>query len=392
MYDRILIPTDGSEVAERAGRVGIAMATRFDAELSVISVADPGDDHDERRAVEAIADAAESAGFDPTTDVIEDGRSVHRAIIEYAEENGADAIVIGTHGRTGMNRFLLGSVAEQTLRESSIPVVTVHEDTDVEFDIENVLVPTDGSDSAEAAAEQAIELAKRTGATLHALFVTDAAKPADGTPADALKERAEEAGLDDVVAATRRGRPHQAIGGYAAEAEIDCILMGTHGRTGLRRYLLGSVTERTVRFAPVPVISVKPARDATSVEYLDYEVLEERGWSLDDGDLFEKANAAEADLDEEAYGTIEVNRGEYILEAAEAEGYDWPFRCRGGACVNCAAVLVAGEVEMEVHRSLSEEEIEEKNIRLTCVATPKTDTVKLVYNAKNLDFLRQRVI
>jgi ferredoxin len=79
-----------------------------------------------------------------------------------------------------------------------------------------------------------------------------------------------------------------------------------------------------------------------TVEYVNYEVLDDHGWSMDDDDLFEKA--ADAGLDDEDYGTLEVNKGEYILEAAEAEGYDWPFSCRAGACANCAAILREGEI------------------------------------------------
>jgi ferredoxin len=82
-----------------------------------------------------------------------------------------------------------------------------------------------------------------------------------------------------------------------------------------------------------------------TVEYLNYEVLDDHDWSMDDDDLFEEAAAA--DLSAEDYGTLEVNQGEYILEAAEAQGYDWPFSCRAGACANCASIVKEGEIEME---------------------------------------------
>jgi ferredoxin len=126
------------------------------------------------------------------------------------------------------------------------------------------------------------------------------------------------------------------------------------------------------------------------VEYLNYEVVDDHGWNRDDEDLFEKA--AEADLPEEHYGFFEVGEGEYILEAAEAQGHDWPFSCRDGICSNCAAIIVDGEIEMDGNQSLSPEEIEEKNIRLTCIGRPATDYIRLIYNDKHLEFLQDRIM
>lgn len=127
-----------------------------------------------------------------------------------------------------------------------------------------------------------------------------------------------------------------------------------------------------------------------TVEYLNYEVVDDNGWSLDDDDVFEKA--ADADLDEEDYGSLDVMDGEYILEAAERQGAQWPFSCRAGACANCAAIVHDGEVEMDMQQILSDEEVEEQKVRLTCVGTASSEEVKLVYNAKHLDYLQNRVI
>ncbi len=127
-----------------------------------------------------------------------------------------------------------------------------------------------------------------------------------------------------------------------------------------------------------------------TVEYLNYEVVEDNGWDMDDEDIFEKAS--EAGLDEEDYGELEVFEGEYILEAAEREGFDWPFSCRAGACANCAGIIYDGEVEMDMQQILSDEEIDDKNVRLTCIATPEQEHVQIVYNAKHLDYLQNRVI
>ena len=127
-----------------------------------------------------------------------------------------------------------------------------------------------------------------------------------------------------------------------------------------------------------------------TVEYLNYEVLDDHDMSMDDDDLFDEAAAA--DLSAEDYGTLEVNQGEYILEAAEAQGYDWPFSCRAGACANCASIVKEGEIEMDMQQILSDEEVDDKNVRLTCIGSPAADEVKIVYNAKHLDYLQNRVI
>ncbi|MFB6162302.1 MAG: ferredoxin Fer [Halococcoides sp.] len=127
-----------------------------------------------------------------------------------------------------------------------------------------------------------------------------------------------------------------------------------------------------------------------TVEYLNYEVIDDQGWDIEDDDLFEKA--ADLDLGETEHGSLEVAEGEYILESAEAQGFDWPFSCRAGACANCAAIVTEGEVDMDMQQILSDEEIEDKGVRLTCVGTPETDEVKIVFNAKHLDFLQNRVI
>ncbi|QZA88142.1 (2Fe-2S)-binding protein [Salinarchaeum sp. IM2453] len=127
----------------------------------------------------------------------------------------------------------------------------------------------------------------------------------------------------------------------------------------------------------------------STVTYLNYEIVDEHDWEVTD-EVFEKA--ASKDLDEEDYGSLEVTEGQYILEAAEQEGLVWPFSCRAGACANCAAILVEGEIEMDMQQILSDSEVSEENIRLTCIGSPETDEVKIIYNAKHLPYLQNRVI
>lgn len=135
-----------------------------------------------------------------------------------------------------------------------------------------VLVPTDGSDCAAAAAERAVDLARQYGATVHALYVADVRmSPVHGgmtgeevrdllggdDPTDRVAERAEAAGVP-VETAVRVGIPSSAIRAYADDVGADVVVLGTHGRTGLDRALLGSVAERVVRTSPVPVLVVPP--------------------------------------------------------------------------------------------------------------------------------------
>jgi ferredoxin len=117
------------------------------------------------------------------------------------------------------------------------------------------------------------------------------------------------------------------------------------------------------------------------VEYLDYDVLGDHGWEIDDEDLFEKA--ADADLGHESYGRMRVPDDEPLLQGAEENGMTWPYACRGGACSNCAVALVEGEMPMPTGHILPEEWID-RGIRLSCLTAPTSDEAKVIYNVKHL--------
>ncbi|WP_303850076.1 ferredoxin Fer [Natrononativus amylolyticus] len=120
------------------------------------------------------------------------------------------------------------------------------------------------------------------------------------------------------------------------------------------------------------------------VEYLNYEVLDDHGWTLEDDDLFEKA--AEANLAQSEYGRLWAEPDETLLEAAEKNGFTWPFACRGGACANCAVAVVEGDLTTPVNHVLPQEMID-RGIRLSCVGAPVTDDMKVVFNVKHLPSL-----
>ncbi|MFB6073856.1 MAG: universal stress protein [Haloarculaceae archaeon] len=147
----------------------------------------------------------------------------------------------------------------------------------------NVLIPTDGSDAALAAIEEGVGLARLAGATVHGLYVVDTRDyntlpeskwisqvedlEAEGEAAtDDVREAAADAGVEAVTSVSR-GVPHEEILRYVADNDVDLIVMATHGRTGLDRFLLGSVTEKIIRRAPVPVHVVRvPDADGRGIE------------------------------------------------------------------------------------------------------------------------------
>ncbi|MFT4881030.1 MAG: ferredoxin [Natronomonas sp.] len=125
------------------------------------------------------------------------------------------------------------------------------------------------------------------------------------------------------------------------------------------------------------------------VEYLNYEVLDDYGWGLEDPDLFEKA--ADAGLGAVDYGRFRVQPGDSVLEAAEQEGYAWPYACRGGACANCAVVVRKGELSAPIDHILPDEMVEE-GIQLSCNAIPLSDHVQLLYNVKHMPDLEELLL
>jgi nucleotide-binding universal stress UspA family protein len=145
---------------------------------------------------------------------------------------------------------------------------------------DSVFVPTDGSDGSAIAIEHAIELAERYDADLHTYYVIESVQMAEtiddftdtdmygrledaGRGAvDEVVERAQTAGIDGVESSVDLGIPHEAILDYVDEHDIDIVVMATAGRTGDEREIIGSVTEKVIRSAPVPVVVVNAAEAA----------------------------------------------------------------------------------------------------------------------------------
>ena len=159
-------------------------------------------------------------------------------------------------------------------------------------------------------------------------------------------------------------------------------------RTAYERILAGEEPEQPAD-EETPVEERRRKRARTEVTYLNYDILTDYGWAVDDENLFEKAAAA--GLSDTDYGTFAVEPGESLLEAAENRGYAWPFACRGGACANCAILLHSGELSMPVNHVLPSEMME-RDIRLSCNGMPITDELHVVYNVKHMPELEELLL
>jgi nucleotide-binding universal stress UspA family protein len=294
-YSHILCPVDFSAVSRRALRHASALALRSGARLRVAHVllpmppvsrgvrGDAGLIATTRRAVEAeleqLLAPIRAAGV-AVTSVLLDGYVVQR-LVDEAESAGVDLIVTGTHGRSGVDRILLGSVTEKLLRKAPCAVLTVPagveagDDEDVAFN--TILCPVDFSSATTPAVRAAASLAGDTGGQLVLLHVLEGPAERDWPepyrPALAASReensRAAVQRLEALVPESLRGewrarvmvesgRPASAIVDVAASHQADLIVMGTHGGNVLTRAYLGTTADGVIRRASCPVLTVPP--------------------------------------------------------------------------------------------------------------------------------------
>jgi len=182
--------------------------------------------------------------------------SAYDGIREEAEELKPDWIIMGRHGLTGLARLLMGSVTARVIGHSRVNVLVVPQGTTLEF--KRLLVASDDSSFSAAAWEEALSITQRMGSHLFAISV--AATDGELTTARAVVQKLEAEAKRRGVAletAVPRGQPDQAIIHWAQTKQVNLIILGSHGRTGLRKLLMGSVVERVIGQAPCPVLVVK---------------------------------------------------------------------------------------------------------------------------------------
>ncbi len=346
MYRRVLVPLDGSTlssavlpcvrpiarsfgacvvlmrvVPEIGMRIGTPtppsdaqLAAQPDAPLETVPLEIARYEAAAREYLDRIAAELGAAGIGTRTRVVTG--PVVEGILDVANEEGADLIAMSTHGRGGLGRFLLGSVASQVVHYAKAPVLlvraTANEQAPAEYSYRKILVPLDGSDFSQAVLPHARAVAARVGAQVillqavpepetemsEAHWMLTFGGPASigevpgegglrpGMDPSARRQWAEsiraeivrrtehemEAAQSSLNAAAsvfksagvpvetlvQLGRPAEVILDVATANGVDMIAMATHGRSGIQRLLLGSIADRIVRHAHAPVLLVRP--------------------------------------------------------------------------------------------------------------------------------------
>jgi nucleotide-binding universal stress UspA family protein len=288
-WRKLLCPIDFSPGSEVAARLALRLAAKTGAAVTLAHVVEPIywmpdmgiAEGDVFGAVDRAADESlerrhsEARRLFPGLgiDVARINGVPWRRIVDYAELEAFDLIIMGTRGRTGI-KHLLGSVAERVVRHAACPVVVVRGEQRADAPLFNaILCGVDFSEPSRVALRSATELAKTFGASLTLQHVyespIDMAPPATILPtvqADMRRARtgladwqaeAKRLGADDVRIVWTEGTPWQEITKRAHDYGHDLVVVGTHGRTGLQHALIGSVAERVVRHAPCPVITIR---------------------------------------------------------------------------------------------------------------------------------------
>ena len=289
----VLVPLDGSTLAEAALPVGRALADRLCSPLHLVRViAQDVPAETEQRAAQGLRDAAERAGV--TADLqLRLGEAADQ-ILTVAASLPHPLIVMTTHGRTGLGRWAFGSVADRVVRGGEAPVLLLRSGiTPADASgFARLLVPLDGSALAEAALPYALALAQHFAAELHLVRVAETARlfmltgagpgpmPGDVTQQMVAELEGEAAASLAPIAARARavglttetavldGLPVEALLAYVTAHAVDLVVLATHGRGGFNRLVLGSVAERLLRLAPTPILMV-PAAAVSEVPVTD---------------------------------------------------------------------------------------------------------------------------
>ncbi len=263
--ESILLCTDGSDASQGAVNGALALARTCGAKLFAIIVLEVNPEF-EAQAPDLLLRVEKEVLAPVKAEAAKLGVALETrtrrclvassAIIQEAEDIKPDLIIMGRHGRSGLARLMMGSVTARVIGHSSYNVLVVPRAATLAFD--RLLIASDGSSYSDAAWREALDMTKALGNRLLAVVVArdEAEFPMALELTNRLVSDANKAGVA-VETVMLQGQPDDAIVQAAIKNQVDLIIMGSHGRTGLTRLLMGSVTERTIGQAPCPVLVVK---------------------------------------------------------------------------------------------------------------------------------------
>ena len=266
--EKLLLATDRSLFSEGAILEGINFAKKCSSRLYIISVMETNPEYEtigadafqkeEEEAItylESVKTKASQQGLSCQSLLLY-GDEPYQLIVDTAAEKMVDMIIIGRHGRTGLMKVLMGSVATKVIGHSRCKVLVVPKAARIEY--RNILLASDGSEHSIAAASEAIGIAKRCGSNIIALSVahSEAELKEAKTNASRVIEMAQKDGIP-AEALTPIGKPYDVIIETAGGRAVDLIVMGTYGKTGLRKVFMGSTTEKVIGHTACAVLVVK---------------------------------------------------------------------------------------------------------------------------------------
>lgn len=279
-YRKILVAFDGSASAKSALAVAAGIAGRDKSWIKVLAVVPEYQGDLELIGVSNIKETIEGPGLKLLAEAkqVAEGHGIHvftnleqgepyERIVRVAADENCDLIVMGRSGLTHLERALMGGVTARVIGHTDRNVLIVPEGGELAWS--RILVATDGSENSAAAVRHAFTLAREQRTQLDAVSVVATDEEMIALAPEHIVHLAEQARgylqeVADLAAAAgvavtthvREGEPHEQITTLASEIGASLVVMGTHGRKGLSRLLMGSVTERTIGYAPCPVLII----------------------------------------------------------------------------------------------------------------------------------------
>ncbi len=286
---KILIATDGSKAAEKAADFGIETLRFSGAKVYAAYVIDttsygsvPKDERLSKKveqfekigheATSYVEEKAKAAGMEAESIVLKGNPA--EEIVNFAEDPNVYMIIVGSLGKSGIKRVMLGSVSEKVVRHAKVPVLVVR-GLKEEKPHRQILIATDGSKAAENAADFGIEIAGWSGAKVSAAYVIDIPSldsilmdepwtkdmynQLEKTGREAtsyVEENAKSAGIE-AESILLKGNAAKEILNFAEKQKVDIIVVGSLGKSGVQGFLLGNVSEKVLRNSKVPVLVVR---------------------------------------------------------------------------------------------------------------------------------------